>query len=110
MSPPMFCAPTGPICCCCTSSAPTATSISTAPPPPRPTLLRLPVPCAAAPQHLYGPRSPEAYWAIEYIDGLIGQVLGALPGAALDSDTVVAEASGPGLPPVTRARRLTVHL
>src|SRR5437764_945 len=34
--------------------------------------------CADSHQHLYGPRSPEAYWAIAYIDALIGRVLGAL--------------------------------
>ena len=35
--------------------------------------------CVDSFQHLYGPRSPEAYWAIEYVDGLIGRLLGSLP-------------------------------
>ena len=76
----------------------------------RPDLLLLHFLCADSHQHLYGPRSPEAYWAIEYIDGLIGRVLGALPGAALDSDTVVAVVSDHGFLPVTREIRLNVHL
>ena len=76
----------------------------------RPDLLLLHFLCADSHQHLYGPRSPEAYWAIEYIDALIGRVLGALPGDALDSDTVVAVVSDHGFLPVTREIRLNVHL
>src|SRR5436305_557967 len=37
--------------------------------------------CVDSLQHLYGPRSPEAYWAIEYVDGLIGRFLDSLPTA-----------------------------
>ena len=40
--------------------------------------------CADSHQHLYGPRSPEAYWAIAYIDGLIGRLLAALGADGLD--------------------------
>ena len=32
-------------------------------------------------QHLYGPRSPEAYWAIEYVDDRIGRLLASLAAA-----------------------------
>ena len=71
----------------------------------RPDLLLLHFLCADSHQHLYGPRSPEAYWAIEYIDARIGQVLDALPGDALDSDTVVAIVSDHGFLPVTREIR-----
>src|SRR5207253_136813 len=36
--------------------------------------------CVDSLQHLHGPRSPEAYWALEYVDGLIGRFLGGLSG------------------------------
>jgi len=53
-----------------------------------PNLLLVHFLCADSFQHLYGPRSPEAYWAIEYIDGLIGRFLGSLPAAVMDQTTV----------------------
>src|SRR5262249_8300681 len=37
-----------------------------------PDLLLMHFLCVDSFQHLYGPRSPEAYWAMEYVDGLIG--------------------------------------
>src|SRR5439155_103574 len=36
--------------------------------------------CADSHQHLFGPRAPEAYWAIEHVDACIGRLLAALPG------------------------------
>ena len=40
-----------------------------------PDLLLLHFLCVDSLQHLHGPRSPEAYWALEYVDGLIGRFL-----------------------------------
>ena len=54
-----------------------------------PDLLLLHFLCADSHQHLHGPRSPEAYWAIEYIDGLIGRVLDALASPAREATAVV---------------------
>ena len=76
----------------------------------RPDLLLLHFLCADSHQHLFGPRSPEARWAIEYIDGLIGQVLGALPAGALDRDTAVFVVSDHGFLPAEREIRVNVHL
>jgi predicted AlkP superfamily pyrophosphatase or phosphodiesterase len=76
----------------------------------RPDLLLLHFLCADSHQHLFGPRSPEARWAIEYIDGLIGQVLAALPAGALDRDTVVFVVSDHGFLPAEREIRVNVHL
>jgi predicted AlkP superfamily pyrophosphatase or phosphodiesterase len=44
----------------------------------RPDLLLAHFLCVDSLQHLHGPRSPEAYWALEYVDGLIGRLLGDL--------------------------------
>ncbi len=66
--------------------------------------------CADSFQHLYGPRSPEAYWAIEYIDGLVGRFLGALPPGELDDRTTVFVVSDHGFLPVSREIRVNVHL
>jgi predicted AlkP superfamily pyrophosphatase or phosphodiesterase len=65
--------------------------------------------CADSHQHLYGPRSPEAYWAIAYIDGLIGRVLAALGTDGLDRTSVVA-VSDHGFLPVSREIRPNVRL
>ena len=65
--------------------------------------------CADSHQHLYGPRSPEAYWAIAYIDGLIGRVLAALGTEGLDRTSVVA-VSDHGFLPVSREIRPNVRL
>ena len=66
--------------------------------------------CADSFQHLHGPRSPEAHWAIEYIDGLIGRLLEALPAGALDRDTAVAVVSDHGFLATPRELRVNVHL
>src|SRR5881409_4429742 len=65
--------------------------------------------CADSHQHLYGPRSPEAYWAIAYIDGLVGRVLLALGPDGLDRTAVVV-VSDHGFLPVTREIRPNVRL
>jgi len=65
--------------------------------------------CADSHQHLYGPRSPEAYWAIAYIDALIGRVLGALGADGLDRTSVVVVADH-GFLPVSREVRPNVRL
>jgi arylsulfatase A-like enzyme len=66
--------------------------------------------CTDSLQHLYGPRSPEAYWAIEYIDGLIGRFLDVLPRGALDRDTAVAVVSDHGFLATEREVRVNVEL
>jgi predicted AlkP superfamily pyrophosphatase or phosphodiesterase len=65
--------------------------------------------CADSHQHLYGPRSPEAYWAIAYIDGLVGRVLQALGPDGLDRTSVVV-VSDHGFLPVARDIRPNVRL
>lgn len=65
--------------------------------------------CADSHQHLYGPRSPEAYWAIAYIDGLLGRLLAGLGPDGLDRTTVVV-VSDHGFLPVTREIRPNVRL
>ena len=60
-------------------------------------------------QHLYGPRSPEAYRAIEYVDDRIGRLLASLAGA-LDRDTVVFVVSDHGFLPSTQSIRPNVRL
>ncbi|MBI4608921.1 MAG: alkaline phosphatase family protein [Candidatus Rokubacteria bacterium] len=61
-------------------------------------------------QHLYGPRSPEAYWAIEYVDGLIGQLLASLPPDELDSRTALFVVSDHGFLRVAQEVRVNVRL
>ena len=65
--------------------------------------------CVDSLQHLYGPRSPEAYWAIEYVDSLIGRFLDTLPAGALDRTTVFV-VSDHGFLPSTREIRPNVRL
>jgi predicted AlkP superfamily pyrophosphatase or phosphodiesterase len=65
--------------------------------------------CADSHQHLYGPRSPEAYWAIAYIDGLIGRLLAGLGPQGLERTTVVV-VSDHGFLPVSREIRPNVRL
>jgi predicted AlkP superfamily pyrophosphatase or phosphodiesterase len=65
--------------------------------------------CADSHQHLYGPRSPEAYWAIAYIDELVGRLLGALGADGLDRTSVMV-VSDHGFLPVTREIRPNVRL
>jgi predicted AlkP superfamily pyrophosphatase or phosphodiesterase len=61
--------------------------------------------CVDSLQHLHGPRSPEAYWAIQYVDALIGRLL-----AALAAETDVFVVSDHGFLPVTRELRPNVRL
>ncbi len=65
--------------------------------------------CVDSLQHLYGPRSPEAYWAIEYVDGLIGRFLASLPTSAAER-TAVFVVSDHGFLPSTREIRPNVRL
>jgi hypothetical protein len=77
-----------------------------------PALLLLHFLCVDSLQHLHGPRSPEAYWALEYVDGLIGRFLDSLPDPALDRTTVFVVSDHGFLPshreirPNVRLRRL----
>lgn len=66
--------------------------------------------CADSFQHLHGPRSPEAYWALEYVDHCVGRVLAALPAGALERDTVVVVVSDHGFLPSDREIRINVRL
>jgi predicted AlkP superfamily pyrophosphatase or phosphodiesterase len=70
-----------------------------------PDLLLMHFLCVDSLQHLYGPRSPEAYWALEYVDGLIGRFLDGLAG-----DTTVFVVSDHGFLPSTREIRPNVRL
>src|SRR5258706_524975 len=65
--------------------------------------------CADSHQHLYGPRSPEAYWAIAYIDSLVRRVLGSLGADRLDRTSVVV-VSDHGFLPVSKEIRPNVRL
>src|SRR5207247_2622670 len=60
-------------------------------------------------QHLFGPRAPEVYWAIEYIDACIGRLLAALP-AAVRERAAVFVVSDHGFLPVERDIRPNVRL
>lgn len=66
--------------------------------------------CTDSFQHLHGPRSPEAYWAIEYVDRCVGTVLDALPAGALDRDTRVFVVSDHGFLPSEQEIRVNVWL
>src|SRR5206468_2761461 len=70
-----------------------------------PDLLLMHFLCVDSLQHLHGPRSPEAYWALEYVDGLIGRFLGGLSG-----ETTVFVVSDHGFLPSTREIRPNVRL
>jgi len=65
--------------------------------------------CVDSFQHLYGPRSPEAYWAIEYVDGLIGRLLASLPAAVADRTSIFV-VSDHGFLPSSREIRPNVRL
>ncbi len=77
-----------------------------------PDLLLLHFLCVDSFQHLYGPRTPEAYWAIEYVDSLIGRLLEALGDPGLERTTVFVVSDHGFLPshreirPNVRLRRL----
>ncbi len=74
-----------------------------------PALLLLHFLCVDSLQHLFGPRSPEAYWALEYVDGLVGRFLDTLPAPGLD-ETAVFVVSDHGFLPSTREIRPNVRL
>jgi predicted AlkP superfamily pyrophosphatase or phosphodiesterase len=63
--------------------------------------------CVDSLQHLHGPRSPEAYWAMHYVDGLIGRVLAALPDRERTNVFVVSDH---GFLPVSRELRPNARL
>jgi len=65
--------------------------------------------CADSHQHLYGPRMPEVYWAIEHIDNCIGRLLTALPARLRDRAAIVV-VSDHGFLPVERDIRPNVRL
>src|SRR5262245_16242396 len=72
-----------------------------------PDLLLMHFLCVDSLQHLHGPRSPEAYWAIQYVDALIGRVLASLPSP---QETNVFVVSDHGFLPVSRELRPNVRL
>jgi predicted AlkP superfamily pyrophosphatase or phosphodiesterase len=74
-----------------------------------PALLLLHFLCVDSLQHLHGPRSPEAYWALEYVDGLIGRFLDSLGDPGLDRTTVFV-VSDHGFLPSHREIRPNVRL
>jgi predicted AlkP superfamily pyrophosphatase or phosphodiesterase len=70
-----------------------------------PALLLVHFLCVDSLQHLFGPRSPEAYWALEYVDGLVGRVIDALP-----AEATLFIVSDHGFLPSTREIRPNVRL
>lgn len=74
-----------------------------------PALLLLHFLCVDSLQHLHGPRSPEAYWALEYVDGLIGRFLATLGDPDLDRTSVFV-VSDHGFLPSSREIRPNVRL
>lgn len=66
--------------------------------------------CVDSFQHLYGPRSPEAYWALRYVDGLIGRLLAGLPAGTLEDRIALFVVSDHGFLPVARDVRPNVRL
>ena len=74
-----------------------------------PALLLLHFLCVDSLQHLHGPRSPEAYWALQYVDGLIGRFLDTLADPGLERTTVFV-VSDHGFLPSRREIRPNVRL
>jgi predicted AlkP superfamily pyrophosphatase or phosphodiesterase len=74
-----------------------------------PALLLLHFLCVDSFQHLHGPRTPEAYWAIEYVDSLIGRLLDSLGDPGLERTTVFV-VSDHGFLPSSREIRPNVRL
>lgn len=62
----------------------------------RPALLLLHLLVADSVQHQYGPRTPEAYWAISYADDRVRDVLAAVERAKLTAQTTVMVVSDHG--------------
>ena len=65
--------------------------------------------CADSHQHLYGPRTPAVYWAIEHIDHCIRRLLDSLPTSTRER-TAVFVVSDHGFLPVDRDIRPNVRL
>lgn len=61
-------------------------------------------------QHLWGPRSPEARWAIEYVDERLRRLLASLPEGELEERTVVFVVSDHGFLPVRHDLRINARL
>jgi arylsulfatase A-like enzyme len=74
-----------------------------------PALLLLHFLCVDSLQHLHGPRSPEAYWALDYVDGLIARFLATLDDPRLARTTVFV-VSDHGFLPSSREIRPNVRL
>jgi predicted AlkP superfamily pyrophosphatase or phosphodiesterase len=66
--------------------------------------------CTDSLQHLHGPRSPEAYWALEYVDERIGSILASLPPGEVPARTAVVVVSDHGFLPVEREIRINARL
>jgi predicted AlkP superfamily pyrophosphatase or phosphodiesterase len=66
--------------------------------------------CTDSFQHLHGPRSPEAYWAIEYVDERIARLLGSLAPGEVPGRTTVVVVSDHGFMPVEREIRVNARL
>jgi len=66
--------------------------------------------CVDSLQHLHGPRSPEAYWAIDYVDGLIQRFVATLPADELGGRTALFVVSDHGFLPVAREIRPNARL
>src|SRR5881409_1585532 len=75
-----------------------------------PDLLLLHFLCVDSLQHLHGPRSPEAYWAIDYVDGLIGRFLATLPADELAERTALFVVWDHGFLPVAHEVRPNARL
>ena len=76
----------------------------------RPDLLLVHFLCTDSFQHLWGPRSPEAYWAIEYVDERIARLLARLPEGEVPERTALVVLSDHGFLPVEREIRPNVRL
>jgi predicted AlkP superfamily pyrophosphatase or phosphodiesterase len=61
-------------------------------------------------QHLHGPRSPEAYWALEYVDERVARILASLPPGEVAGRTAVVVVSDHGFMPVEREVRINARL
>ena len=75
-----------------------------------PRLMLLHFLCVDSLQHLHGPRSPEAYWAIDYVDGLIGRFLATLPADELAERTALFVVWDHGFLPVAHEVRPNARL
>jgi predicted AlkP superfamily pyrophosphatase or phosphodiesterase len=75
-----------------------------------PRLMLLHFLCVDSFQHLHGPRSPEAYWAIDYVDGLIRRLLDTLPANELAERTALFVVSDHGFLPVEHDVKINARL